>query len=163
MNQSDPRGLWPWVNEFGSSWLQRTAQTILVFVFSTPVSAREPTEYEQYMLELINRARSEPLDIDGDNNVFPVDALAIINHLNREGTHRLPIPPIDPNVPPPFLDPDGNRRVEPLDALMVINALNASNIFGSTATSIPGPSGLVLAGLGWSVFLWKWRGRAALV
>lgn len=64
-----------------------------------------------------------PEDVSNDGIVAPIDALLVINDLNQLGARPLP-PPVDPNVPPPFLDVDGDGFVAPLDALRVINYLN---------------------------------------
>ncbi len=61
-----------------------------------------------------------PLDVNSDSLVTPLDALLIINDLNLNQSHAVP-QPIDR---PPFLDVNGDLWVSPLDALMVINYLN---------------------------------------
>ena len=63
---------------------------------------------------------NEAADVNADGDVSALDALLVINYLNRN---------LPPQVPsdaqgPPFYDVDGNRVVQPLDALRVINALN---------------------------------------
>ena len=63
-------------------------------------------------------------DVDDDTFVVPLDALLIINDLNRSGARDLPVPPDPLFAPPPYLDVSGNNSVEPLDALLVINELN---------------------------------------
>lgn len=66
-----------------------------------------------------------PADVNGDTAVTPLDALIIINELNRSGSHALPAPPAPPFMPPPYLDANGDNFVYPVDALIVINYLNA--------------------------------------
>jgi VCBS repeat-containing protein len=61
-----------------------------------------------------------PLDVNDDGFVSPIDALLIINHLNRGLTTNTDLLP----PPPPYLDPSGDRRVDNFDALLVINFLN---------------------------------------
>ena len=68
---------------------------------------------------------AHPLDVNQDGRITPLDALVVINYLNDHGSGSLPIPPVAPLTPPPFLDCSGNGDVTPLDALMVINELNA--------------------------------------
>jgi len=68
----------------------------------------------------------EPLDVDDDGFVLPLDVLLIINELNRRGPSSLPVPPQPPNQPPPYLDVNGDGKLEPLDVLRVINHLNQS-------------------------------------
>lgn len=70
----------------------------------------------------------EPLDVNDDENITPLDALIVINHLNRTGGGALPIPSSDPSQPPPpFLDVRGTGAVSPLDALVIINHLNRAS------------------------------------
>ncbi len=74
-----------------------------------------------------------PTDVNGDGEITPRDALAIINQLNRSDGSSLAdrvAPPIlgDDALttdPPAFYDPSGDGEVTPRDALRVINQLNA--------------------------------------
>jgi hypothetical protein len=67
----------------------------------------------------------DPLDVNNDGHVAPLDVLIIINMLNSpEGSHRLPVPTAD-QPPPYFYDCNGDGIVAPIDALIVINFLNA--------------------------------------
>ncbi len=63
-----------------------------------------------------------PLDVNDDGRVTPIDALLVINALNNrfQLTPELPVP-FDPVQ---YLDVDGNDLVTPIDALLVINQLN---------------------------------------
>ena len=65
----------------------------------------------------------EPLDVDGDTVIGPIDAISVINFIPLT---ELPIPSPVPgleNAPLPFLDVTANGQVDPLDALLIINAL----------------------------------------
>jgi Ca2+-binding RTX toxin-like protein len=73
-----------------------------------------------------------PLDINGDGAISPIDALLVINVLNKfQG-----LPTNDPvrayyTIGQVKADSSGDRGVTPLDALLVINALNRkSNLSG---------------------------------
>lgn len=59
----------------------------------------------------------DPLDVNRDGAVTPLDALLVVNFLNNQsGSGEAEVP---------FnLDVEGNGRVEPLDALMIINGIN---------------------------------------
>lgn len=84
------------------------------------------------------RNPDNPRDVDADGEIFPVDALRVINELNRGG----PKPLSGADAPGPFLDVDGDGRLGPLDALQIINALNAG-IAGAAeppGTPLPAPS-----------------------
>ncbi len=61
-----------------------------------------------------------PADVNGDGNVQAIDALMIINYLNRNGAGVLP----RSDDIPVFVDTNGDGRITPADALFVINALN---------------------------------------
>ena len=68
----------------------------------------------------------DALDVDGDESIFPIDALIIINILNEIGTGpaaeimaQYQGPPVFPDTSP------ATTRSAPYDALLVINELNA--------------------------------------
>ena len=86
-----------------------------------------------------------PLDVDGDGFVVPLDALLIINEINDGGSRPLGPPPTDepPYEPPPYLDVNGDDFLSPLDALMVINELNAPQ-------PVPAVAAPVTAAVTWS-------------
>ena len=70
----------------------------------------------------------EPLDVNDNGLIEPVDALLVINELNlpmiSEPFDGL-LPPIVPPVgPPPFFDVDGDGHVTPTDAIRIINFHN---------------------------------------
>ncbi|MFV1969261.1 MAG: Ig-like domain-containing protein, partial [Pirellulaceae bacterium] len=65
-----------------------------------------------------------PLDVNADGFISPIDALLIINSLNRGGARELPVPVVPPNAPPPFYDVNGDGFISPADALQVINYVN---------------------------------------
>lgn len=66
--------------------------------------------------------RRNPLDVDVDRFVAPIDALQVINYLNLDqGPPELPAPPA---APPPYLDVNCDNFVSPIDALLIINDLN---------------------------------------
>ena len=69
----------------------------------------------------------EPLDVDNDGFIAPIDVLLIVSHLNQYGSHPLPVPPQPPELPPPFLDVDGDDHVAPVDALLIIGHLNSQD------------------------------------
>jgi len=72
-----------------------------------------------------------PLDVNGDGVVQPLDALVIINDINARQSRALPIPPVPPSVPPPYLDVSGNGAIGPQDVLIVINYLNSVVMAGA--------------------------------
>ena len=66
----------------------------------------------------------DSLDVNSDGVVSPIDALLVINDLNRKGSRQLL--PFDTELLPGMLDTSGDDFVSPLDALLVINRLNAT-------------------------------------
>jgi len=76
----------------------------------------------------------KPLDVNDDSDITPVDALQIINELNRYGTYQLPAFRPRP-LTGPFFDTSRDGFVSPLDALQVINQLNRGNGEGEAAST----------------------------
>jgi hypothetical protein len=66
----------------------------------------------------------QPLDVNDDTYVSPIDVLKIITALNEGKAGLLPVPTTADFAPPPFLDVNGDGSLTPLDALLVINFLN---------------------------------------
>ncbi len=68
----------------------------------------------------------EPLDVNSDGFVAPLDPLLVINELGKYPNGR---PPVLPNGTPPssYFDPTGDNIVAPLDALLIINHLSKYN------------------------------------
>lgn len=68
------------------------------------------------------------LDVDNNGFVVPLDALLVINALNKrdliDDTNRLQTPP-PAGSPPPYLDPSGDGFLTALDVLQIINFLNS--------------------------------------
>ena len=63
----------------------------------------------------------DPLDVNADGIVAPLDALRIINDLNANGSRQLAVPR---SSGASYLDVSGDQFSAPLDVLQVINALN---------------------------------------
>jgi len=62
------------------------------------------------------------LDVNDDGAVTALDALIVINHMNRHGIGSADTPP--PAGSPTFVDVNGDRFITPLDVLIIINFLN---------------------------------------
>jgi hypothetical protein len=65
-----------------------------------------------------------PHDVDGNGRVEPLDALWVINYINRSGTG--PLPPPSAAEPPPYVDVNADNAVTAADVLIVINYLNVA-------------------------------------
>ncbi len=63
-----------------------------------------------------------PCDVDNSALVTPIDALVVINSINRDGVRSLAGSMRNPEEP--CLDVDGDNVVSPIDVLLVVNALN---------------------------------------
>jgi hypothetical protein len=68
-----------------------------------------------------------PFDVDGNDQVVPLDALLIINYLNSLPPNSPANVPLTAGVGHPFgfLDTNRENTIAPIDALNVINHLNA--------------------------------------
>ncbi len=62
-----------------------------------------------------------PHDVDDDGSVTPLDALVVINHLNRGADDSS-------SIERQFHDVDDDSQVTPLDALILINELNSKSV-----------------------------------
>ncbi len=72
---------------------------------------------------------ANPLDVSGDGDVSPLDALLVIIELNRDGDGEFT------DAAPPFVDVSGDGVVSPRDALLVINYLNQTSTVAITNSS----------------------------
>jgi hypothetical protein len=90
----------------------------------------------------------QPLDVNNDGFVTPVDNLLVINSLNAHGSRALP----DEHLPLPpvrFLDVNGDNFISPVDALRIMSHLNrpaaspgpVPDGTGNPASLTPAPSG----------------------
>ena len=76
---------------------------------------------------------SQPLDVNADGNVSPIDALTVINSLNSEGTRSVLVLGDSEgdmgdylNTQQYLYDTNGDFAITPIDVLSVINHLNGS-------------------------------------
>ena len=84
-----------------------------------------------YVIPLTWHHPVDPLDVNDDDAISPLDALLVINRLNVQprSTAPLPVPTLALH-PAPYLDVTGDNFVTPLDALLVINYLNKRSAGG---------------------------------
>ena len=83
--------------------------------------------------ETIWQSPIEPLDINNDGVIAPLDALLVINELDSFPGGVLPD---SIGNQAPYIDPTGDGRVAPLDALNVINQLNFNASDGTPAAAL---------------------------
>ncbi len=67
---------------------------------------------------------ADPLDVDDNGNVVPLDVLLLVNQLAAQGSHELP-PPTEAELSQPYYDTNGDGNLTPLDPLQIINFLNS--------------------------------------
>jgi VCBS repeat-containing protein len=95
----------------------------------------------QVRVTVISSAWQNPsnrYDVNADTFISAIDALIVINTINRNGGSFVLIPGVSA-PPPPYLDVDGNNVVNSQDALNVINELNRrSGISGEGEGSAEG-------------------------
>ncbi|MGE0758627.1 MAG: GEVED domain-containing protein [Pirellulaceae bacterium] len=92
----------------------------------SPTGLADDGEVEDHAIQVLGNPWRNPnlgMDVDNSGHVVPLDALIIINELNRNGPHALPNPPTSPV--PPYLDANGDTFVTALDVLAVVNYLNS--------------------------------------
>ena len=81
----------------------------------------------------IGETRRLPADVDGDGRVSPIDALRVIDALNRVGTSRPVSGGEGEQEPIGSLDTNSDGSLNPIDVLVVIDALNAFEGFEASA------------------------------
>lgn len=83
-----------------------------------------------------------PMDVDADGYVSPIDVLGVVNTLNRMG--REGVQGEAASFTSLFVDVDGDSQVTPFDALQVINYLNqqsrSRSINGESAPLVSSPT-----------------------
>jgi large repetitive protein len=70
-----------------------------------------------------NTNLNNPVDVNNDGYVSPLDALIVINYMNANGPGTAA--PTSGFSAGPYVDVNGDGSITPLDALIVINYLNA--------------------------------------
>lgn len=96
---------------------KHTTEQIAYFVIGLPAGEGEAVSLAATPPIKIHN----PLDVNGDSFLSPIDALAIINTLNSNSTDALRLLEEGDLA----LDTNGDGHLSPLDALLVINRLNA--------------------------------------
>ena len=89
--------------------------------FDPPVAGNDPPQFK--FAVFTNPV--DPLDVNDDGLVTPLDVLYIFNVLNRGDGGLIAVFRSEADATGPFYDPSADGYITPLDALMVINRLNA--------------------------------------
>ncbi len=79
----------------------------------------------------------EPLDVDSNHVINPLDALVVISELGKHPEGKLP--DLGGEAPPAYVDTDGDGNCTPLDALAVIGQLTFINAQMSAAAPVAAP------------------------
>ncbi|HEX3727498.1 MAG TPA: PEP-CTERM sorting domain-containing protein [Pirellulales bacterium] len=121
--------------EFGSMWIKMLCVMTVIVASLVGVGASTAVAQSTEFHNPINA-----LDVDGNNLIQPLDALLIINLLDRNASF-VPDNAVPLAIPPAtyYYDTNDDTNVTPLDALLVINHL---------IVSVPEPSTFVLGGFG---------------
>ncbi len=87
------------------------------------------------------RNPDQPLDVNADGSISAIDALLIINELNKNGPHEIPS---STAAIAPFWDVNGDGFVSSIDVLRIVNALNSGSLAEGEGASLmsevsPGP------------------------
>lgn len=69
---------------------------------------------------------SNPLDVNADGFVQPLDVLLVVNKINQDGSGLLPAP-TGTELPGTLFDSSGDNSVSPLDVLQIVNFINAES------------------------------------
>src|SRR5262245_45714085 len=77
-------------------------------------------------------------DVSGDGVVVPLDALMVINEVNRPSISgpNGELPPRSEHPDAPYLSVNGDNLLAPVDAVLVINALNGDRVAPSIAPQL---------------------------
>jgi hypothetical protein len=70
-----------------------------------------------------------PLDVNADGNVSPIDALLVINDINLNGSRNLTTTTALP-LPGIMVDVNSDQNVSPIDVILVVNRLNEDGTVG---------------------------------
>jgi len=68
--------------------------------------------------------KMNPIDVDGDQSVSPLDVLALVNLINSNSVPGGKLPARGTTTLDSFYDPDGDGSISPLDVLTVVNEIN---------------------------------------
>ncbi|MEZ6150054.1 MAG: dockerin type I domain-containing protein [Pirellulaceae bacterium] len=84
----------------------------------------------------------DPVDVNDDGLITPIDALLIINELNRGGARSL----LGSNLPfPPYIDTNADGLLTANDVLQVINYINAHSAAGRGGEGEPSQTPVAFA------------------
>lgn len=111
---------------------------------------------------------SKPADVDGDGSVSPIDALRLIDTLNRRGSMNLAAFQANRNASGAEgesdsignVDTNNDGSLSPIDVLVVIDSLNATT--GSDDAPVPMLLGspVTISGYNYNVVTWDPRGES---
>ena len=84
------------------------------------------SNYGEVIVNITDRVHQNfinPLDVNADSSINPLDVLLLIDRLNQSGSHSLANTQLVQNQ---WVDVNGNQVLDPLDVLQVIDYLNRS-------------------------------------
>jgi|GEM_PF-1847591 len=105
---------------------------ILLYGSNTPVASAD-VDYVGTTVEVVSLTNTlNPLDVNRDTVVSPIDALLVLNELNGRGPRALSGSLPRSELPRDSVDVDANGVLSPFDSLLVINELNRLAALGRT-------------------------------
>lgn len=90
-----------------------------------------------------------PVDVNFDGRLSPIDALLVINLINSGRSGVLLDPKAGENAPPPFVDVNQDGFLSSIDALLVINELNKLSSGEGEWSASEGMDGSTFGDLSW--------------
>lgn len=125
----------------GTYWIQATSlannqplnpQTALLMTTVTAGVATLDVDFGFAQATHRWQNQSNPLDVNNDGLVTPIDALLVINEINLRGVRSLVGSDL---ATPPYIDTNGDNWLTPNDVLQVINYINAHPASGRVPSS----------------------------
>lgn len=112
---------------------------VLLLGTSTPVQLLQ-IDFRDTSIEILSMTNSvNSLDVNGDNYVSAIDALLVINELNKRGARSIVGPMSFDTRPLGLVDVNQDGYVSAIDALLIINHLNRQS--AAAAAAVPAPTG----------------------
>ena len=141
---SDAQGLWRLDDVAPGEYQVRLVAENMIHDFGDPITIVISPETGPQLqsatavrVDSLRHRPALPFDVDGDQDVQPVDALLVINDIRRDGTRTLAA-----SAEGFAIDVNNDGRVTSLDALMVINELRRRRGDGEGEANLVQAAGL---------------------
>jgi hypothetical protein len=108
----------------------------------------DPPTIDRLTSAVFQQNSNTPLDVNADGHVSPIDALLLINALNRRATGLADLQSASGES---YLDVSGDSQLSPIDPLLVINFLNRQVAAPAIPQASPAVSDRVFATAEWGM------------